>query len=663
MRTMTILTTICVFSTIVCAARPVLFYGEQDIEKLKSRTALPEYSGVWRQILEDADAFCDPDSSRYAEPGEFAASVEVETGKRGRSIGGRAAHWYGRNLTEWLETLGFAYQITGEEKYGKHGAALLVESAQYITVDNPVISEAFAGARGDMMRAFATGLDMLSDAITAQQRRSVVLTARDYVLFNIKEYNGGDVWWGKYHNFKGVCGGSSGMLAIALREDYPREVNRWVMHSKKMVVDYLAESLDEKGAALEGVMYSTYGLQNVVLFGDAILRYKNDSDILANPRLNNVPYYLAMNMLPGENTFDARNESLFKDDFSKPGIGAAMMLRLAKGVEGEVDQNPLAAWLWEQIGSSYQKFLHIAWGPNPSPQKPEKFIEEPFGVHFEKNGLCVWRSGWSKDDVMFSVEAGEYNEISHDQADEGHFNLYGLGYRWATDTAAGKNLNPEGRCQTLAHSCVLVNGRGQALSSCARGTSGKILKYENKSRYGYAMTDAKSAYNTNDIGQVGVPVSKALRHTIFIRPADGVPAYAVVLDDIEWDEKICEFTWQMMTWQDMNITFAENIATVSPGDLDTKPRMEVFIDAANPVKLSYDKYAPDDNHVPRDFLRLRAKTDAVNPRFVAVLVPMPADQKAPKINTRRDGREVYIEIVWTNRTDRIKWSDESVSIE
>lgn len=81
---------------------------------------------------------------------------------------------------------------------------------------------------------------------------------------------------------------------------------------------------------------------------------------------------------------------------------------------------------------------------------------------------------------MFSIEAGPYltaktrHRSIHAQADRGHFNLYAYGDLWGVDTgyANDANGNPNfSRSNTLAHSCVLIDGKGQGRSGNGPGVS------------------------------------------------------------------------------------------------------------------------------------------------------------------------------------------------
>jgi hypothetical protein len=158
---------------------------------------------------------------------------------------------------------------------------------------------------------------------------------------------------------------------------------------------------------------------------------------------------------------------------------------------------------------------------------------------------------------MCSIEAGPYYPVTHNQADEGHFTLYGLGQRWSIDSGCGNTGLAGGRDQTVAHNCVLIDGQGMARSGAGRGTSGRLVEYHDGPQYGYALADATEAYCRNHHDEPGAVVQRARRHALFLRPSVAAPAYAVVLDDIRKDDQVREYTWMMHTPSAMQIRFPE----------------------------------------------------------------------------------------------------------
>ena len=173
----------------------------------------------------------------------------------------------------------------------------------------------------------------------------------------------------------------------------------------------------------------------------------------------------------------------------------------------------------------------------------------------------------------------QYYPVTHNQADKGHFALYGLGHRWATDPGYANEHNPNGRGQTVGHSCVLIDGHGQALSGAGWGTNGTITRFTNNDRCGYALADCTEAYNHNNRDMPGAVVEHAHRHAMFVYPHDGTPAYAVVMDDVRKDELPHEFTWQMMFDDSMTATLGQGRAVLAPVDASGGAYVDTPLDA------------------------------------------------------------------------------------
>ncbi len=531
------------------ATGPTLFFDRANIPAIRERVKSPEYADVWAQILRRAREYGDPNSAAYADPANpYPRPPKSRHMKRSR-YDKVLVHRIGRDLTKWMETLGFAYQIAGQPELGRHGAALLVATTRKYPATRPVIARGFAGGRGDIMRGLAMGYDLLGDVLTPEQRRAVAAVAAGYIDQFCREAEDPEVWWYRVHNYNGVNGGAAGCLALALRNVYPDRSREWIGRCIEVVSRWLSAGFDADGAYFEGILYSGYGLSNTVLFADALRRH-GGPDLFAHPTFRKVPIYYAMSLLPGERVYDARNDSNYG------GLGIPV-LKLA-----EVLDSGLCRWLWDRTGSD-GTFLRIVWHNTVAPLDPATAGVPP-AMHFRGRGLCVWRTGWDRTDVMFSIEAGSYHPITHNQADKGHFTLYGLGHRWATDPGYANEHGVRGRGQTVGHSCVLVDGKGQARSGAGWGTDGAIVSYRNTERFGYALADCTPAYNTNNRGIAGAVVKHARRHAMFVYPFRNAPAYAVLFDDIRKDGKPHDYTWQMMFAKGMDVRATGNTAVFSP---------------------------------------------------------------------------------------------------
>ncbi|MBN2292487.1 MAG: heparinase II/III family protein [Pirellulales bacterium] len=771
------------------ADSPQMLFCRSQIPELRERITQPEFAPIWRRILNNAEAYCDPKSPRYADPAD-----PYPLPKKGKYINQRRhnallVHRVGGTLTKRMEAIGVAYQLTGRQELGRHGAALLLATVKKYPITNPLVSRGFAGGRGDVMRGLAMGYDLLSDQLDDEQRTVVASACTEYLDFFVAEFNNPKSWWYKVHNYNGVNGGSAGCLALALSDAYPDRVDGWLAECKKIIDRWLTTGFDEEGAYFEGVGYSGYGLSNTVLFADALLR-SGRGNLFDHPTFRKLGDYYALSMLPGERVYDARNDSSYRGS-------NVTVLKLAAACH-----NGLYKWLWEETGAD-NSFLRILWDNDVAPLDPPA-AGVPNARHFRGRGLCVWRTGWTDRDVMFSIEAGPYHPVTHNQADKGHFTLYGLGHRWAVDPGYANEHEPKGRGQTIGHSCLLIDGKGQALSGAGWGTNGAITEYSNNDRYGYALADCTEAYNRNNRGDPGTVVERAKRHAFFVYPRNDAPAYAVVMDDIRKDDQPHDFTWQMMVPKQTIVTFDGQRATFEPidtsgdGYVDTpfdlaqgggycvldfeitepgeyvlwarvrtqddapgqadsffvrmddgrridwhmpwsknwtwrkvgagvvrdpvsyelatgkhkltlqmrepgaqvdcllltrdreaapafadagedplfveaeagrlygamrlvrtesaKPRLVVHVDAESKPTLSTDVFEPEDYHGPAEFPRFRATVRDVEPRFFAVLLPLPAGVEEPKVKFESVAGKRLARIRWPGHTDVFEWS-------
>ncbi|MBN2452076.1 MAG: heparinase II/III family protein [Lentisphaeria bacterium] len=513
---------------------PRLLFTAEEVPALRERAAAEPYATAWQGYLAQARRM-----AASAKPFEAPAEAAVEGGESGRASR-LMGHRIGRGLSEWMECLGVTYHLTGEAAFAEKAVSLLTATARDFPVTQPWMGKGFAGGRGDQMRGLALGLDLLRERLGAAEFEAVRGTADGYLEHFLAEAENPKTWWYGVHNFNGVCGGAAGMLCLTLRDLDPSRYDALGERCTAVLSRWLDTSFDAQGAYVEGVGYSQYGLSNALFFARA-LRRAGGTDLFAHPRLRQVSRFYAQSLLPGEAVLDARNDSNYGR------VNTECLLLATEAGDG------LARWLYDLRGGPTMPWDVLL--PCSTPPLSPAAAGVPSALHFEGRGLCVWRTGWERGDVMVSIEAGPYYRVTHNQGDKGHVTLYGLGHRWAVDPGYGNDRQrPLSRCHTLAHTCILVDGKGQALSGSGLGTDGRILRFEDHPTHGYALADCTAAYNANTSGQPGPGVEHALRHLFFVRPAEQAPAYVILLDDIRKDAEPHTFTWQMIAWPTMRIT-------------------------------------------------------------------------------------------------------------
>ena len=618
-------------------SNPHLLFDSADLPGLQYSVNSPQLKPVWDQIQARVGRYCNPSDSLYVDPqGSFFTDPQDDG-------------WFGRKVFSWVEPIGFAYQITGNSVYGTHGAAILDAAIDY----SPEPGALASGECLDMFRAIAFGYDWLSSAMTVEQRQRAEQKAREYVEWavadNINRY---------YHNFMGVGYGGAGLAALAVKDVYPSLYQQWLDFCIERVSFWFENSFDPQGAYAEGHYYLQYGLANSIPFAVALNRSEG-IDLLEGSRLQNISNYLAMIRLPGSNVFEARNSSTYSSSLD-------VMLKYLVGYyeDGLLAQLLIdASWTQDYVEGGYNPVrLLPQWNVYVEPVKPALGYMQT-GEHFTERGLVVFRTGWQESDVMFSIESGKFYHLkggAHNQADKGHFNIYGLGRMWAVDPGvAALRWEPLGRGQTIDHSCILVNGKGQAISGGGIGTNGEILIYEDNYSYGYALADCTQAYNRDEH-----IVDKAFRHSLFVRPSLTTPAYVVLLDDIYKGSGVNEFQWQMIGSHDANIIVGDSIngvyqATVLPKETKLDRCMDVQISAQETIDIVSTTYNPLTGS-PSQYPKIEAISNAVNPRFVTVLSVRMADQAKPEIIVSREDA-ITITIQWADSYDTLVWEGDDVA--
>lgn len=218
----------------------------------------------------------------------------------------------------------------------------------------------------------------------------------------------------KVHNWNGLAIGPCAMFA-ALLPEYPGNAGR-LAESLRIVKRWLDASIDEKGGFLEGPHYLSYGGDRVFLMA-WILRDRGGEDLFRLPKIQKLPAMMIQKLIPGTMFMDFRNDS----DYRKPDCAALM---LAAGL-----RDPAAAWLWKH-GRHNGDFPLTALFARHLPKAEINFADYPAGVFFPQRQFALWRTGWSADDTLFSIECGPFTYTpsgelnTHRHADKGHFSVF-----------------------------------------------------------------------------------------------------------------------------------------------------------------------------------------------------------------------------------------------
>jgi len=510
-----------------------------------------------------------------------------------------------------IEVLGAAYRLTGDERFGKHGARALVNAASRLTTDETFLSRGFYYSRTFYVRALAFGYGWLWDQLAPAERTQVQTTLLGFVL-DIHQRSQTDGWgrrplhrvWNWDPGLMGACG--LGMLAL---EGETRVAEKAIVFDcRRHLRDYLTLGIDADGCGHEGPNYLGYGIGAGVEFAE-VLRRQGRGDLFTDTNYHLIAPWLIAETLPDGRRWNnlsdcghdqrpypvylyacGRYAELAKDDARREGERLSMspltrpLDYLARFSERPGDRvlsygalAELMGWEWrtgpgrlDPAGYDARTALaHVLlYEPVPASDGPAQYL--PLAMHFRGRGLVVSRTGFGPDDVHLAIEAGPH-AAGHDQSDKGTFTLRAYGGDLAIDSGYGNDGDPLKSGSSLAHNMVLIDGEGQPMTYHNQ-SSGRITGFCGGRLADWVRLDAREAwgvrYDADWQPRATSPVKRAQRTFIFVRPAEGVPPYLVVYDDIAKNEAEHQYTWQWHIPATMRFETGGKVWTASPKPWD-----------------------------------------------------------------------------------------------
>jgi len=520
--------------------------------------------------------------SPFEEVLAFKPTGEVNSHQRSGQLEGRLT-----SAVIPVEILAAAYQLTGDERYGRHAAKALVNAARTLDADNAMLNSGFYYTRTFYVRALAFGYDWLWPLLSPEERREVKTTLLGFVLqIHADSWTAG---WGRrplhrVWNWDPGLVSCAGLGMLALEGETSAAEKAILFDLRRHLRDYLTLGIDADGAGHEGPGYLAYGIGAGPEFAEC-LREQGRGDLFTETNWQLVPPWLVAETLPDRvrwnNLSDCGHGPSAASVYSYTCGRLAGLARASAAVPGERLPDPenllashdylwqfaetpgrrllsypalasLAGWFWDggpgrRVAASGAPALLaylLFYEPCPVAQDPAALL--PGGLHFRGRGLAVSRTGYGPDDLHFAVEAGPHAS-GHDQADKGSFTLYGYGADLAIDSGYGNDGEALKSGSSHAHNMVLINGRGQPMT-WHNQSSGHISGYHHGALLDWVRVDAREAWNVRYDGDwqpqpAAEPVDKAVRQFLFVRGSGKIPPYLVVMDDVRKDGKPAAYTW------------------------------------------------------------------------------------------------------------------------
>jgi hypothetical protein len=572
-------------------AHPYLFFGREDIPRLRRKMMVSPTKELWEATKERCDAF-------MAQPCEpYPADTYCEQV---------------RSRTERIEGPAFCYVMTGDKQYADR-ALREIEAL----LDCPHWIETHVVRNGELRTldrvtarvalTMAVAYDWLYDELTPQQRERIRRTTVENAIVPIvRAATKGSVGWLTWHRSNWGMGtyGAIGTAVLAFVAE-EKEAPHWLSFVVEQVKRGLVEGGPDGGWG-EGLQYYAAAWGPPCKFVWALKRVTGGTENLFEHQfLRNLHQFPLYFLMPDRETFVR---------FGNCNVGPSASTYFLTLLAAE-HRDPYAQWMaalgFPRAWGTYRTvYAFIAYDDTVQPKPP---TDLPPAKHFRGIDWAVVRTGWDDPNDIFFAFKGGTGDWDHIHGDFNSFTLYAYGARLLVDLGYVRDV---WGCRTEAHNTIRVNDEDQyPLTRPAGGARKpehfcKIGEFVHTEAYDHLIGDATTAYDSKT-------VKKATREVMFIRPDT-----FVIFDDVVTASPAV-VDWSVHTFGALTVTgntitvrqdeAAVDIDVVAPSafsrDIRSKSLQEVGI------SLPFAGAKAD------TFIKIRPTERSRRANFLTVLVP------------------------------------------
>lgn len=364
------------------------------------------------------------------------------------------------------ETLGLAYAVTGDKRFGRRGRGILAKIVADDTPTwmTPVHKAMYPEVSADLYvsilsKTIACAYGWLRPLLSEELKQDLWAKMKSLgpgVIYRDsgESANGKSAWWSDAYNSNwcSVLNGGMGVAALVFRDMDRRTTGRWIALAKDRIVAML-DLVAKEGAGLEGTSY-WFGCFGPILEFCECLKTVTGEDLFGHSFWKVAHEYLTHLTMPDFSGFANFGDSHY------PGVHGSWMLY---GIASRAS-NGRAQWLANRIsdkaGVSHRDLLF--YDPDLAEIPPDDL---PTSRIFESIHLATFRSGWEEDAVFFALKGGS-NSWSHCHLDLNSFILHAYGEPLAIDPGT-PGYSPhyfnsvEPPVSTAWHNTITVDGANQ----------------------------------------------------------------------------------------------------------------------------------------------------------------------------------------------------------
>lgn len=319
---------------------------------------------------------------------------------------------------------------------------------------------------------------------------------------------------------------------------------------------------------------------------------------------------------------------------------------------------PACLWAWDRIGCNPDHphaFIrkdrlpsdfdfsdapwYLLWPDDLAPEaKPPSECGYPNSKHFRNRGLVSIRSGWMESDLHTSMMSGPQMRTAHRHSDQNHVTLYSLGELFLIDSGYSYTDPDTGESVSAAvpeaHNTILIDGEGQSYFRNYNGWPvGQVESFVTGTDHAYVLGSAREAYRLRGA------LNRADRHLHAVWK-EGVPTYAVWLDDVEADGEQHRYTLLLHTAADNRFEWHDGRIIIH----GKENLLDIHLVTSSPAEIHEESYA---GHP-----RLHIDVEDTRTRFAMLLHPRRQDESEVEFESELNEDSVVATVRLGDKTAR-----------
>lgn len=626
---------------------PYLYFTREDIPRIKEKIKKSSvHRGIWKNILAMANS-----AVANSKPIPDDAGLEGGSDKQhGRYL------WTARHMKKELQCLGFAYVMTGDDKYARKAKERLLVLAKLKRWVGPLFRQPKRFSpiwnstleTGEISGAVAVGYDCIYDFLSPDERAIIRKALVEKGIKPLREWFDPNYYskiprhMGRGGNWQMVCAGGAGVAALAVINE-ESDAPQWARHVRNSVRrwltndggDYVIGGMARRnakaggpsgpnfyidGGYCESPTYMDYAMRYVSYFSSA-LKNTSGHDLFKHYPTNitdNLVHIMYQGGKHGKSVWTPE----FGDTEGRISFGEiyAILTREQKDANA---QRLLKAFPW------WMNSIHsLLWyDDSVSSDSPDN---NACARQFRGVGWVIMRSGWGTMQTMLAIKSRQ-NRGHHDL---GTFSLSAKGEKLIVDsgsTAYGSQIYRNYSRRTQGHNVVMVDNVQQ------KRTNGKISAFLKSTAYAHTTIDLAAAYP-------GL-IDEWRRHVLYL-----YPDYYVMIDELRSNQPH-KYEWLCHPRRTFKSDGEDIILTTNNANL--------LIKMAEPREKTLTVADGYIHHRPAKYLRIKPKKLLKNANFVAILYPYCADQTKPDIKVISLKNTKGFAVKRTGATDVILYSPTS----